>query len=49
MKKRKRANIDHIAHQVNVRGVGPHQNKKKYNRKKSKKKYKKTIDIVSLT
>ena len=45
MKKRKRANIDHIAHQVNVRGVGPHQNKKKYNRKKSKKNTKKLLTL----
>lgn len=30
---KKKANIDHIAHQVHVTGVGPHLNKKKYTRK----------------
>jgi hypothetical protein len=29
----KKPNIDHIAHQVHVTGVGPHMNKKKYKRK----------------
>jgi hypothetical protein len=29
----KKANIDHFSHQVNVTGVGPHHNKKKYSRK----------------
>lgn len=27
--KKKRANIDHVAHQVGVTGVGAHKNKKK--------------------
>ena len=36
-KKKKRANIDHIAHQVNVSGVGAHKNKKRYDRKNNKK------------
>ena len=34
----KKANTDHIAHQVNVTGVGPHSNKKKYTRKQKHKK-----------
>lgn len=36
---RKRANTDHIAHQVGVSGVGPHRNKKKYTRKTKHRKY----------
>lgn len=34
--KQKKANTDHIAHQVGVTGVGAHKNKKKYSRAKSK-------------
>jgi len=37
-KTRKKANVDHIAHQVNVTGTGPHKNKKAYNRKNKHKK-----------
>lgn len=33
MKKTKKANVDHIAHQVHVTGVGAHRNKKAYSRK----------------
>ena len=38
MKTKKKANVDHIAHQVNVTGIGAHKNKKKYTRKKKHKK-----------
>jgi hypothetical protein len=38
MKTKKKANIDHIAHQVGVTGIGAHRNKKKYTRKKKHKK-----------
>lgn len=38
MKPRKKANIDHIAHQVNVTGVGAHRNRKAYTRKPKHKK-----------
>jgi hypothetical protein len=31
--KKPKPNIDHIAHQVHVTGVGPHKNQKKYKRK----------------
>ena len=41
MKKKKKANTNHIAHQIHVTGVGAHRNKKKYNRKE---KY--NMDIV---
>lgn len=37
VKKKNRANINHIAHQVGVSGVGAHKNKKNYNRKENKK------------
>mgnify|MGYP000984353024 CR=1 FL=1 len=43
VKKKQRPNIDHIAHQVNVSGVGAHKSKKVYDRKKDKKDYK-TVD-----
>lgn len=33
----RKANTDHIAHQVHVTGVGPHKNKKAYNRKQKHK------------
>ena len=36
------ANVDHIAHQVNVTGVGAHRNKKKTIHRKAK--YKKIVN-----
>ena len=35
-KQRPKANVDHIAHQVNVSGVGAHKNKKKIIPRKQK-------------
>lgn len=43
-RKSKRANTDHIAHQVNVTGVGPHKNKKKQIPRKRKYKGKERYD-----
>lgn len=40
----KKPNIDHIAHQVNVKGVGAHKNVKKYSRKYNQKVVKNNID-----
>jgi len=40
----KKPNINHIAHQVHVTGVGAHKNAKKYARKFNKKKVKEVID-----
>jgi hypothetical protein len=36
-KQRPKANVDHIAHQVNVSGVGAHKSKKEYDRKENRK------------
>lgn len=43
-KQRTKANTDHIAHQVNVTGVGAHKDKKAYDRKENKKIIEKSID-----
>ena len=43
MKNNKKANTNHIAHQVNVTGVGAHKNKKKYNRRE---KYNMDTDVL---
>lgn len=40
----KKPNINHIAHQVNVTGVGAHKNVKKYSRKWNTKKVKEVIE-----
>ena len=34
---KKKANVDHFAHQATVSGVGAHKNKKAYDRKRDKK------------
>jgi hypothetical protein len=42
----KKPNINHIAHQVHVTGVGAHKNVKKYSRKFNNKKVKEVIEDV---
>jgi hypothetical protein len=43
-KKYEKANIDHIAHQINVTGVGPAKDESKYNRNDEKKKIREEVE-----